>query len=716
MSHTRDEVAAKQLLAGYGIPVVEEIAVESPAEARAAAERLGFPVVLKGRGAELSHKTELGLVFLGLANGAEVEARAVELLARGLGGLEGFVVQRQVSGRRELVVGLTRDAQFGPVLMLGLGGVFAEALRDVSFALAPLGPGDLEEMITGLRSAALVGAFRGEAAIDRRQLRAVLEGLARLADEHPEIVAVDLNPLVAGADGRLTAVDALIVSGDLSTPGAPRPPVRLRELAAAYHPRSIVVVGASSQPGKWGFRVLANLLAGGFPGPVYLVGRQGGTIAGRPVYGSIAELPEPVDLAILTIPADAVLPAIDALAARGIGAALVISSGFAEIGEVGRRLEEELTERARRLGVLLVGPNTMGICNPHARFFGTGVHVRPEPGSTALVAQSGNLGVQLLHFARAQGIGIRAYCGSGNEAMVAVEDYMEAFERDEVTGEVVLYVESLKDPRRFFSSARRLAARKPVIVLKGGRTAAGSRAAASHTGALAADEQLFAAACRQAGVLSVAQPMELLDLSAAFSSLPLPRGARVAIVTMGGGWGVVAADLCQEHGLEIPGLPPAVVAQLDAWLPSYWSRTNPVDLVGQFVPQLALDVLAALAAWDGCDAIIHLGLVGQVPMMQWLADAAPTVGVELPPGQLSAFVESYRAAEPVLLARVVELMAEHHKPIVGVKMIDEEAQAIFASGHRSGHRAVVFQTPERAVRVLAAMARLARWREPQRVT
>ena len=273
----------------------------------------------------------------------------------------------------------------------------------------------------------------------------------------------------------------------------------------------------------------------------------------------------------------------------------------------------------------------MGIQNPHANIILTGVHVAPKPGSTALISQSGNMGVQLLSFADSQGLGIRAFGGSGNEAMVAIEDFMEAFEVDELTRTVLLYLESVKDGKRFFESARRVGRKKPVIVLKGGRTEAGDRAAASHTGAMAADFRLFEALCRQTGVVSVHQPADMLDASMVFSSLPMPQGRRVAIMTLGGGWGVVTSDLCSDQNLRVEPLSDEIVAVLDGMLPPYWSRTNPVDLVGENDLELPMKAIEVLAAWDGCDAIIHLGISGREYLLQTLLESVNAVDAETDP-------------------------------------------------------------------------------------
>jgi acyl-CoA synthetase (NDP forming) len=704
------EAQSKQILRQYGIPVVEEKIAATPAAAAAAAGRIGFPVVLKGLGARLTHKTERGLVRLNLQSEAEVTAAAAAVAAAAGSDLEGFLLQPQLPGRREFVAGLSCDPQFGPVVMFGLGGVFAEALDDVVFRVAPIDAGEAGEMLDELRARRLLDPFRGEAAADRAALIRTLTGLSRLAMEQPDVVEADINPLIVGPDGRVTAVDALLIVGGRPAPPDRPPPVDPIRLGRLFYPRSIAFVGASGTFGKWGYLLLCHVAAGGFAGPIYPVNPRGGRIAGREVYRSLEEIPGPVDLAVVTIPARLVPELIPRLREKGIRNMLLITSGFAETGAAGRLLEEELVRLAREAGILLLGPNTMGICNPHGALFCCGANVRPPPGATTLVSQSGNLGVQLLSFAEHEGIGIRAFAGSGNEAMITIEDYMEAFEVDELTKTVVLYLESVKNGRRFFESARRVGKIKPVILLKGGRTEAGNQAAASHTGALASNLRIFEAAARQAGVVVVRQPMDLLDLSAAFSSLPLPRGNRVAVLTLGGGWGVVAADLCLENGLAIPELTPELIARIDEILPPYWSRANPIDLVGEFSPAIPLAVTEALMAWEGCDAVIHLGIVGRKHFLDRMLAASGTVD----PQRDQAFCESLPVAlarfEAQYIEQTVRLMATHGKPVLGVNLLpDENARTIIdAAGPYKG---VCFLTPERAVRALAGMQSYRRWRD-----
>jgi acyl-CoA synthetase (NDP forming) len=482
------------------------------------------------------------------------------------------------------------------------------------------------------------------------------------------------------------------------------PPVEPASIARLFTPRSIAFVGASSQLGKWGQMLTANTLGGGYQGDVYLVNPRGGTMLGRPVYTGLEQIPEQVDLAVVTIPAAKVIDLLPQCRDKGIRNMVLITSGFGETGPAGRALEQELKATARRMGVLILGPNTMGIANPHIRLYCTGSTVTPLPGGTAMVSQSGNMGAQLLAFAEQQGIGIRGFCGSGNEAMITMEDYLEAFEVDELTQTVILYVESLKDSRRFLSAARRVTRKKPVVLLKGGQTGSGKKAAASHTGAMMSDTRVFNAMCRQAGIIKVEQPMELLELAAAFSSLPLPRGPRVAIMTLGGGWGVVTADLCQTHQLDVPDLDPRVIQDLDALLPPYWSRSNPVDLVGERDLQIPVKTLEILMAWDGCDAVINLGILGRRLLLKRLSEAVLQSDPHADPAFLKQAQTIYREFEDGYIRRIARLMEKYRKPVIGVHLLTDGHEKTIYPVPESQYNGVFYSTPERAVKALSKMA------------
>jgi acyl-CoA synthetase (NDP forming) len=694
---------ARKLLEKFDIALVPELFVDRQTLVASAARDIGFPVVIKGMGSNLLHKTDRGLVHLNLLDAKAVENAVQEIVAEAREELEGFLIQPHLKGQREFVAGLFQDDQFGPVVMFGIGGVFTEAFSDVSFRLAPLTETDAFEMLEEIRGKALLGDFRGEKAVDRNALVQILLGLSRIGSEHPEISEIDLNPLLVTPQGQVQAVDALVMTGGRPAEAELLPPVSPDDIGSLFYPKSVAIVGASTQLGKWGHSLMTNTISGGFKGLLYPVNPKGGTIAGRQVYRSVTQIPDKIDLAVVTIPADKVLALIPQFREKGIRNMLLITSGFSETGKSGSQLEKELIKAAQQAGVLVLGPNTMGIANPHNNLYCTGSPVMPNPGSTAMVAQSGNMGIQLLAFAEQQGIGIRAFCGSGNEAMMTIEDYLDGFEVDSLTRTVILYIESVKNGRRFFEGARRVGKKKPIVLLKGGRSKAGNRAAASHTGAMTSDIKIFDAVCRQAGIVRAEKPMDLLDLAAAFSSLPLPAGNRAAIMTLGGGWGVVTADLCAEYGLDVPELSAPLIAKMDGMLPAYWSRSNPIDLVGDRDPSIPMTVLEELSIWDGCDAIINLGIMGRRIMVKRFAASVLQADPAYSPEVIETINEQFVEFEKNYIEHIVRLMDQYKKPIFGVSLLPDENNQTLYRVAGSSYKGVFYPTPERAVKAFAKM-------------
>jgi acyl-CoA synthetase (NDP forming) len=477
---------------------------------------------------------------------------------------------------------------------------------------------------------------------------------------------------------------------------------------AVFSPRSVAVIGASTSFGKWGQLILSNIMAGAYPGAVFPVNPKGGTMFGLTTYRSVQEIPDPVDLAIVTTPAKTVPAVLKACGEKRVQAVVVITSGFSETDDTGRTLEKEMVSICRHEGLTLVGPNTMGIISPCAGLFATGTHTRPRKGSVAFVSQSGNLGNQLILWAEKQGVGVSLFVGSGNEAMVSCTDYLEYLEHRPDTKIIILYLENMLEGRRFIEVAGRLNRIKPVILLKGGRTEAGRTASASHTGAMGGEFTMLKAACRQAGLLDAAVPSELLDLSAGFSSLPLPRGNRVGIVTLGGGWGVVTADECNENGLVVPALPERIVETIGRYLPPFWSKGNPVDLVGTRDLEVPLVAVEELLKWDGIDAVVSLGIVGRIELVRLLIESTrqidPSTSKDFLDG-MDALSQNY---EKDYIHRIAELMETYEKPVIGVSLARTD-QGTVRPVEGKPYSPVFYQTPENAVNVLARMVRYHRY-------
>jgi acyl-CoA synthetase (NDP forming) len=419
-------------------------------------------------------------------------------------------------------------------------------------------------------------------------------------------------------------------------------------------------------------------------------------VFGLPAFSSIAELPEAPDLALVALGAAHVNGVIEQCGERGIPVALVVAAGFAEAGEAGAAAEAELVETARDSGVTLIGPNCMGLVATHSHLHAVGfLELRPKAGGLSIVSQSGNIGVQLVTRAERRGVGIDKYVSVGNQASTSALDVLEALGDDPQTAAALVYFEGVGNGRRFMEVMRRITRKKPVVVLRGGLTEFGRRAAASHTGAMAGSADVFMAAAHQAGCLVRTGPDESLDLALCLSALPLPAGRRVAVMTLGGGWGVLAADEVARNGLELAPLEPHVLAALDELLPGYWCRSNPVDLVAAVGPDLASHALTVLAESEAVDAVVALGIL-RSPSTGWTSDDPAAAGAPGGPGR-----GNYNPAEVAFLERVTELMASTGKPIINVPLRPIEA-ATFPGGAR--HDPVILYSPVAAVRALAAMS------------
>jgi acyl-CoA synthetase (NDP forming) len=380
----------------------------------------------------------------------------------------------------------------------------------------------------------------------------------------------------------------------------------LSSLRPFFRPSSVAVIGASRDPASIGGRLLDSVLKGGFRGPVYPVNPRAAEVAGLRAYPSARELPQAVDLALVAVPRDAVLGVVDDCAARAVRALVVITAGFAEAGGDGRELQQRLAERVRRHGLRLIGPNCLGLLttDPAARLDATFVLLRPPPGRVAMSSDSGALGLALLATAARLGLGISSFVSVGNRADVSSNDLLEYWEADDLTGVVLLYLESFGNPRRFARIARRVGRRKPVVAVKAGRTSAGRRAAGSHTAALAASDVAVEALFHQTGVIRAETLEEMIDLALALGSQPLPRGRRVAVVTNAGGPAILCADACEAGGLRLPELSPAARARLAAFLPAAAATANPIDLIASATPEQFRRAVEVVLGSGEFDALI----------------------------------------------------------------------------------------------------------------
>ena len=377
---------------------------------------------------------------------------------------------------------------------------------------------------------------------------------------------------------------------------------------ALFDPRAIVVAGASTHPGKFGFVALHNILSCGFAGPVHATNRERTDVLGRPTVADLEEIPDgEVDLVFVCTPAGSNPTVLRQAAAKGIKAAFIASAGYGESGEEGLALQQELVALADELGILLVGPNGQGLVSTPSSLCAQIVAPYPPGGSIGIASQSGNFVSSFMNLSRQSGVGVSRAISVGNAAQVGVIDMLEYFADDDATGVGLVYLEGVDDGRRFAERLEEVCRRMPVVVVKGGASGSGARAAASHTGSLATDDRVFDGMLRQVGATRASSVAEAFDIAAAFATVARPAGPRLAVVTTVGGWGVLAADATASTSLELTGLPDDLRSTLDGLLPPRWSRNNPIDLAGGETKDTVPAVIDAVVGHTEIDAVLVLG-------------------------------------------------------------------------------------------------------------
>jgi acetyltransferase len=711
LSRTLSESASKALLREAGVPMADEREVATAELAALAATEIGFPVVAKLCGDAIAHKTERGLVRLKLGSAEAVNDAAADLLAaaRPEDGPVTVLVAPMVQGNRELIAGVVRDPQFGASVMLGIGGILAEAIADVVFRPAPLDRVTAHEMIADLATQKLLGEFRGEAAVDREKLVDVLVGLGKLANERSDIASIDVNPLIVRADGVPIAVDALVEIGEPDTSIATaRPRPSDAQFRALFEPKGVLVTGASTHPGKFGFVSLHNILAGGFAGGIYGTNLQGENVLGIQTVADIEQLPEgAIDLVFVCTPASANPALLRACAAKGVKAAFLTSAGYGEAGEEGKQAEKELIALADELGILLAGPNGQGVVSTPANLCAQIVAPYPPAGKIGVASQSGNFVSSFLNWSRSSGVGISRAVSAGNAAAVTVADYLDYYADDDATAVGLAYVEGIADGRTLMTRLASVAQRKPLVLVKGGATEGGAQAAASHTGALAANDKVFDGFCRAAGITRTETVEEAFEAAATFATQPLPKGPNVVIMTTAGGWGVVTSDAITRDGqLKLMELPEDLKAQIDTKLPPRWSKGNPVDCAGGETRDTIPEVLEMIAVHPDVHAVIYLGIGIQSNQARLLREGGfyPDHGIDrivaYHERQDQRFAEaadelSKRTGKPILTATELAV-ADPENP--GPATVRETGRLCYPSGNRAvtalGHlyRAAAFRS------------------------
>ncbi len=474
-----------------------------------------------------------------------------------------------------------------------------------------------------------------------------------------------------------------------------------------FNPRGIVVAGASSHPGKFGFVALHNVLAGGFNGRVFATNPEQPTILGVETLASVDEVPQgAADLVMVCTPPQTCPDILRSAAERGIGAAFIASGGFRESGPEGTQAEERLIELAQSLDMVVAGPNGQGLISTPSRLAAQIVAPVPPPGPIAVASQSGNLVSAFMNYATQSGVGISRAVSAGNAAMVGVVDYLSWFSDDSFTKAMVAYVEGVDDGRRFAAAVRDAAEAKPVVLVKGGTTPRGAQAAASHTGALATDDRIFDGMVRQSGAVRAATIEEAYDAVAAFATQPLPAGPRTLVLSSAGGWGVITADAVSKSNLELIPLPADLEAAIDGLVPPRWSRGNPIDLAGGEGRDTIPQAINLVADHPEVDAVIYLGMGIQANTASHLRS-----GPFFESAELARICEYHERQDGRFAQAAAEASARTGKPILAATELAVTQPGNAGPATVAAEGRYCFPSADRAVRALHHLWWHARWRK-----
>jgi acyl-CoA synthetase (NDP forming) len=568
------EHEVKQILAAYGIPTPRGVVVTTEQEVPHL--DLAYPVALKVSSARIVHKTEVGGVLLDIADEHALIKAFRDMRTRFP--VEPFLIETMEQPGLEAIVGLLHDPTFGLCIACGLGGTFAEILEDVTFRVLPIDRRDALSMIADLKSARVFRGFRGRA-VDTAALVDLMVRLSTLGiDLESEIDQLDLNPVIMKADG-VCVVDAKLVVKERMTPAPDRALHSPRALHPMLYPQSVAVVGATNNPAKYGHLLMKNLVEGGFRGRIFPINPHATEILGLPCRKSVLEIEQGVDLAIVVVPVEAVLQAIEECEQKDVRTIVLITAGFDELGAEGRTRREELDRVLHGGRARVLGPNVMGIINTACALNGAFAIETLIPrftcGGIGIIAQGGGVGLAFLQHATIDRLGFALYVPLGNKADTDEADWIRFMEEDPLVNVIAVHLEGIKSGRRLLEALR--PARKPVVVLKTGRTASGQRAAMSHSAALAANDRILGGVLRQHGVLQAETSEEFYDIAKTLDRLGRVSARRLLVIGSSGSLGVLAADLADRYGLELPDLPEDIKQSLKAFLPAHAIIRNPMD-------------------------------------------------------------------------------------------------------------------------------------------
>ena len=628
------------LLEQYGFTLPRHGLASTADEAARIGKKFGFPVVLKIESPDILHKFDVGGVELGVASEAEARDAFGRIVAAVSGRspgarIEGVRVEKSCAEGFEVFIGLEHNAQFGPTIVFGLGGIFAEVLQDVTFRILPIDEGEAVAMLREIAGRRILEGFRGLPPASEQLLVELLMRASRLAMDHSDrLVSIDFNPIIILGETH-HVLDAKAIWAEETRDEAKSHP-DTAFLDCFFDARSVAVIGASGNPEKLGYAILHSLVHLGYQGEVHPIHPKLENVLGRRAYQSLREVPGVVDLAVAAIPLASIPKVLNDCAAKGIHNLVVVAGGGKELGNSGAELEHTIRAAARALRVRVVGPNCIGVFNGRNRldtFFQlTERMARPRSGRLAILTQSGTVGVALLE--QAEAIGVSKFVSYGNRIDVDEADLIAYLADDSDTSVILCYIEGLNDGRKFLETARAVTPHKPIVVYKAGRTPQAAKAAISHTGFFGGTYGPWLGALAQAGVVVVDSVGEMFAAGKALSMQPAAAGTRVAMISNGAGPMVQAIDLFERMDLRLAELSPSTLERLAAAYPSYFMVQNPVDVTGSGTANDYIMGIEGLLRDPAVDIV-----------MPWFVFQDPALGEEIV-GELTRLSREH--AKPIL--------------------------------------------------------------------
>ncbi len=585
------EEASKSILKTYGVKVPPYALVTSADEAVKAAKKIGYPLVMKIVSPQILHKTDVGGVKVGIDNDKDVRKTFTDMYGRlskkkGVH-VKGVLLEKMVPKGIELIVGLQNDPQFGPVMMVGLGGVMTEIFKDVAFRMLPITTSDAKSMLTELKSSKVFKGFRGSEPIDLNMLAKALVQIGKIGVDNAIFVnSIDFNPVVVYPKSYYVVDAKIILSKEVNKNAISKAKPNDSFMEKFFTPQSVALVGASATPGKVGNSVLDSLAKHDYKGKVYPINPKAEEILGIKCYPSVDAIPEPVDLVVVCVDLSVTPPVLESCAKKGIHNVVIVSGGGKELGGERADYEAQIKELSEKHKIRIIGPNCIGMFNAANRldcaFQGQERMVRAKLGPVALLSQSGTMGISFLE--TADSFGLSKMVSYGNRSDVDEADMIWYLAGDDQTKVIALYVEGFGDGRKFIETAKRVMKekKKPVVIWKSGRTEAGAKQAASHTGSLGGSNAIIMGAFKQAGIISVDSYQELAAVTKALAWQPAAKGNKAAMCSNGAGPMIGGIDHFERLGLELAKVTPKTLQEMKAHFPPTYviGKGNPADVTG----------------------------------------------------------------------------------------------------------------------------------------